>query len=241
MRFRIERFSAWAPGLETEDDWRGWAEKPEPLGADAVPDAKFLPAMLRRRCTPLSKIQLKVAFACVDEEDPVRTVFASRHGSINESIALLENVARDERISPAVFSHTVHNAQAGLFSIAAQNREASSSLAGGEDSFASGLVEALAHLSRDPERAVLLVMGDVPLAPTFAHLVDEPRCSYGVALRLRAASEGIGLSHEAHGAEDLPGEPCGWPAAAEFLRGWLSGDAVVTLKSRRHHWRLELR
>ena len=53
----------------------------------------------------------------------VRTVFASRHGSINESIDLIETVARSQPISPAKFSHTVHNAQAGLFSIAAGNRQ----------------------------------------------------------------------------------------------------------------------
>ena len=52
----------------------------------------------------------------------MRTVFASRHGSINESIELIECVARGQPLSPAKFSHTVHNAQAGLFSIAARNR-----------------------------------------------------------------------------------------------------------------------
>ena len=80
--------------------------------------------MLRRRCTPLSRAMLTAAFGAVGAVAPsdVRTVFASRYGSINESVALLRNIARDERMSPARFTHTVHNAQSGLFSIAAGNR-----------------------------------------------------------------------------------------------------------------------
>src|SRR5690606_23838308 len=114
----------------------------------------------------------------------VRTVFASRHGSINESIGLLEAIAESGRVSAATFSHSVHNAQAGLFSIAAGNRQASSSLAGQEDSFPAGFLEALTHLQRSPQQKVLLVTGDVPLAETFAPLIDEPPASYAVGLLL---------------------------------------------------------
>ena len=117
-------------------------------------------------------------------------MFASRHGSINESIELIECVARGLPLSPAKFSHTVHNAQAGLFSIAAGNRRASSSLAAQEDTLGHGWLEALAHLEREPERPLLLVVGDVPLAPTFAPLVKEPVCSYGAAFLLGARRRG---------------------------------------------------
>ncbi len=240
MKTRLRGWSAWAPGLESADDWITWAGAPYPLAAEGVPDAKFLPAMLRRRCTPLSKILLKVAAeGCPEEErEGVRTVFASRHGSINESVGLLENVARNERISPAIFSHTVHNAQAGLFSIAMGNRQASSSLAARDDSFGCGLLEALGHLEREPERPVLFVMGDVPLDPVFAALVDEPACAYGVGLLLDPGEgEGrleVGLERAGPDAEPLP-----WPPAVEFLRGWLAGESSFTVASARHRWCFE--
>ena len=238
MDVSIARWAAWAPGLETEEDWRTWTRAPAPLESEGVPDARFLPAMLRRRCTPLSKIMLKVAYECSGEEarSNVRTVFSSRHGSINESIALLENVVRRERISPAIFSHTVHNAQAGLFSIASGNRQASSSLAARDDSFGCGLVEALCHLEREPERPVLLVVGDVPLAATFAALIDEPITSYGVALLLESGSAGPGFEMRIQAAEEGASAGLEWPAAIEFLRFWLSDDASVEIPSARHRW-----
>jgi hypothetical protein len=229
--------AAWAPGLETPEAWQGWAAAPAPLRGDGVPDARFLPAMLRRRCTPLSKILLKAAMeACNDEErSQVRTVFSSRHGSINESVGLLENVARAEKLSPAKFSHTVHNAQAGLYSIATGNRQASTSLAAREDSFGCGLLEALGHLERAPDRAVLAVMGDVPLDPVFARLVEEPACAYAVALQLATGGEGPGFTlRVAPNPEPAPVPP--WPPAVEFLRHWLVGTERFEIPTPRQRW-----
>ncbi|MCP5059174.1 MAG: beta-ketoacyl synthase chain length factor [bacterium] len=240
MKTLLRSWCAWSPGLESVEQWTAWAKDPQPLASEGVPDARFLPAMLRRRCTPLSKILLKVASeGCSEaERSQARTVFASRHGSINESIGLLENVARGERISPAIFSHTVHNAQAGLFSIAMDNRQASSSLAGREDSFGSGLLEALGHLEREPERPVLFVMGDVPLDPVFASLVDEPACAYGVALLLaRSGATNEGGFEVALERRPPDAKPLAWPPAAEFLRLWIGGDASFSIATSQHLWR----
>jgi hypothetical protein len=230
-------WSAWAPGLEDRSSWERWAEKPAPLGLEGVPDAKFLPAMLRRRCTPLTKIMLRVAFdACPEtDRDRVRTVFASRHGSINESIDLIEAVVRSERLSPAKFSHTVHNAQAALFSIAALNRQASASLAGQADTFPLGFLEALTHLEREPERQVLFVTGDVPLAPTFAPLVSEPTASYAVGLRLARAGAGPRVDFD---LESGAGDPAAsWPQAAEFLHWWIAGAGALRMEGARQQFR----
>jgi len=239
----LRRWAAWAPGHETPESWAAWAAAPVPLLGDGHPEAGFLPAMLRRRCTPLSRIVLTAAFACCPEPErsQVRTVFASRHGSINESIDLLEAVVRSERISPAKFSHTVHNAQAGLFSIAAANRCASSSLSAGEDSFPCAWIEAATHVQREPDRAVLLVMADVPLADTFASLVDEPAVPYALALLVAATGEGsrVALSLEQGSATNSRRRS--WPDAFEFLRWILGEEPALELEvgARRWSWRRE--
>ncbi len=117
----IDDWAAWAPGIETQDAWRVWCESPKELEREGKADVSFLPALLRRRCGPLARIMLNAAFHCCDEADRRRaaSVFASRHGNINESIEMLEQLAREQNLSPTRFSHSVHNAQAGLFSIAA--------------------------------------------------------------------------------------------------------------------------
>jgi len=236
----VRRWSAWSPGLEDAGAWSSWCAAPTELAAEGRPDAHFLPAMLRRRCGPLARIMLTAAFDCCKEAElaEVATVFASRHGNINESIDLLDRLAERKPLSPTKFSHTVHNAQAGLFSIAAANRRASSSIAAQQDSFASGYLEALTLLERDPDRPVLLVVGDVPLAATFAPLVEEPAVSYGLGLLLACNGEGTVLAF-GHPPERGEPEPTRWPQAIEFLRWYLSGESSLTLGNTRRPWKWE--
>lgn len=228
-RARVLRWSAWSPGLEDRAAWEAWAAAPAPLAPEGHPAAAFLPAMLRRRCTPLTRMVLTAAFGALaeDEHARVRTVFATRHGSINESIELLHLVVRGERLSPTKFSHTVHNAQAGLFCIAAGNRQASSSLAAREDTFACGWLEALTHLERDPGCPVLLVVGDVALEPTFAELVSEPPGAYGLGLLLAREGEGPAVDLDLSGRGGTGARP--WPDAVEFLRFLLSDETRLEL------------
>ena len=235
----VHRWAAWAPRCTTPEAWRDWHDAPGPVGVDGHPDASFLPAMLRRRCTRLTRIMLAAAFACCDEpaRTEARSVFASRHGSINESLGMLEALGRGERISPAKFSHTVHNAQAGLFSIAAGNRQASSSLSAGSDTFGCAYLEALTHLEREPDRPVLLVVGDVPLAPTFAPLVVEPAAAYSMALLLAPAGTGPRLAFAVGEGDAAPAAARPWPDALEFLRWLLGAEPALELRGAHCTWR----
>ena len=241
MKASLLRWSAWAPGIESPAAWETWAKAPAPLPATGSPEAKFLPAMLRRRCTPLTRTMLTAAFGCAepDELARLRTVFASRHGSINESIGLLENVVRREKLSPATFSHTVHNAQAGLFSIAASNRAASSSLSAQEDSWTAAWIEALCFLERDPREPVLVVIGDVPLADTFAPLVAEAAVPYAFAVQVGTAGRGPVVELELAELDSPASAPPPWPPALEFLRWWLSPEQSLEQENRssRARWR----
>ncbi len=231
----LRRWAAWAPGLAEPKGWQAWAKEPVPVGCEGSPEARFLPPLLRRRCTALSKAMLHVAFeGCPAEERAlVRTVFASRHGENKESFPLFEAIAKGQPLSPAKFTHTVHNAQAGLFSIASGNRQASSSLSGERDTFASAFLEALTHLEREPARSVLVVTGDVAIAPLFAPLLDEPEAAYAVALLLAWEGEGTRLGFElvpgAREKEARAAKSGAWPQALEFVR-WLHDEDAPALE-----------
>lgn len=246
-RVVVRRFEAWAPrpdgaegALSLLADWQAWARDPAPPGADGQPDVPLLPAGVRRRATRLTRLALRVAFDCSADADrtQLRSVFASRHGSIHVAVKILASIARGEAVSALQFSHSVHNAQAGLFSIAAGDRQASSSVAAAEDTFGHAFLEALLHLERAPEAEVLLVMCDEPLPSNLIHLVEEPETVYGVALRL--AREGPGTALEfALEPSHAPPKQRGWPEALEFVR-FLAADAPeVVLESgrRRFRWR----
>ena len=226
----MRSWSAWSAGREDADAWRRWCAEPAPLERSGHPEARFLPPLIRRRCSPLARIALTAAFACCGEEERARcsSVFASRHGNINESVELLERLALHQPLSPTTFSHTVHNAQAGLFSLAAANAHTSSSIAAQADTFGCAWVETLALLEREPASPALLVIADVPLESAFAGMVDEIEAAYGVALLLASSGPGPRLGFAVEAASCARARPR-WPEAAEFLRWLLSEEPCLRL------------
>jgi Beta-ketoacyl synthase, N-terminal domain len=235
---RVSRWAAWAPGLEDTTGWERWARSPRPLGVEGTPDVRFLPPMLRRRCTHLTRLMLHAAFACTAPIAPATLphVFASRHGEAHGTIELLQSLARDEPLPAMRFSHSVHNAQAGLFSIAAGNRSISSAIAGGVDTFPAAFLESLTVLQRAPEGAVLLVVGDEPLPQLFRRYVDDPQPPYALALVMERAAGGSCIVF-GPASETLPSPSLPWPQALEFLRWLLSPQEPSLTLGARRRWR----
>jgi hypothetical protein len=185
-------------------------------------------------------MMLKVALSCGDADHVagMPTVFASRHGDATGTIELLEGLARGEPITANRFSHSVHNTQAGLFSIAVGSRQPASAIAAGRDTFASGFLEALGALERVDAARALLVAGDEPLPPVLARFADEPEaaCAIALVLERHTGPGAIALAAGDGGnAGRAPGAPR-WPAAAEFLRWTLSGETELVLGTRERSW-----
>ncbi len=230
----IARWAAWAPGLASRDEWDRWCREPGPLAIEGGPPVTFLPPLLRRRCSRLSRMALEAAFACGSPEElaGVTTVFASRHGDTATNIPLLECLARGQPLSPTRFSHSVHNAPAGLFSIAAGNRLPSSSLAAAQGTFVCGFLEAMLMLRRGEGSPVLFVTADEPVPPPFAAFRDEPLAAYALALLL-VPGGGVVFRPATAGEAVRCSE---WPQALEFLRWLRLGGPSVTLGATANEW-----
>ena len=221
-----------------------WAVWP-PLQADAEQDLArqgellaSVPKMLKRRLSPLAKIVFCAANQCIDEHTIIPTVFSSAHGELGKSFAMMEMLEAGEEISPTAFSLSVHNAIAGLFSIAWQNKLQSTVVASGEEGLAAAFIEALGLLQEGAEQ-VLLVFYDEPMldfypfAP-FKLSADE---SCALALRIAKSGEGQALRMSLLPLTGNDGEqPVQLPAFIRFLS---DPQAQLTLKTPQHSWRWE--
>ncbi len=85
---------------------------------------------------------------------------------------------------------------------------------------------------------MLLVVGDVPLAATFAALVDEPETSYALALLLRMDDGPGGVRLRLDGGVDVA-RARRWPDAVEFLRWLEEGEAELSLATGARRWRFD--
>ena len=104
-----------------------------------------LSSMMRRRMTPLGRQAIELFYASIaGQNQNIPWVVSCRHGDITRRQRLLESLANNEMLSPTDFSMSVHNALLGVFSIATANKQMHTAIAGGNESFELGLLEAYA-------------------------------------------------------------------------------------------------
>jgi hypothetical protein len=196
-----------------------------------------MPAMLRRRAGFLGRMALEVAYQCIGaqdgERDDVPVVFCSRHGEVARAVALLEDLARGEPLSPTSFGLAVHNASAGLFSIARANRANHVALAGGPATLEYAVIEACGLLA-DGAPMVLLVACDAPLPDALAEFEDCDEQPFAFAWAIVPAAERpLRLSWRAEAEPDAAPRT---PGALEVLRFQLQGGAQLVRHAAERRW-----
>nr|WP_157406871.1 beta-ketoacyl synthase chain length factor [Janthinobacterium sp. CG3] len=242
VSFSIARHAAWAPGLDTPQAWRDWARAPFAIAGADEPGVRMMAPMLRRRAGALGKMALEVAYQCLEQRADVPTVFCSRHGEVLRAVELLGCLARGEPLSPTAFSMAVHNANAGLFSIARADRANHIALAAGASSIEHAVIEACGLLA-DGAPMVLLVASDCPLPAPFGRFEDCAEQPHAWAwLMVAAGAAPITLTWSARaapaGPDDAAAAAPAQPGGLDVLRFQL-GDAARLERgagARLWHW-----
>lgn len=218
--------------------WAVWPPLQPNAKLDSARQIELLasvPKMLKRRLSPLAKFVLCAANQCIDEHILMPTVFSSTHGELAKTFSMMEMLEAGEEISPTAFSLSVHNAIAGLFTIAWQNKLQCTVVAPGEEGLAAAFIESLGLLQEGAEQ-VLLVFYDEPLLDFYPSepykLSTDERC----ALALLIAKSGEG---QAFKMSSLPftGDDGEQPLQlTAFIRFLEESSAQMILKTPRHSW-----
>jgi hypothetical protein len=158
--------------------------------------------MIRRRLSKLTKLAFEVALTVnpVDDtssdQQPIDTIFASRHGDLHKTLGLLQQVAHQEALSPTQFALSVHNAIIGQLSLFCQNRAGSNAIAAGVDSLHYAVLEAAARLHIETElEQVLVLYADEPVPEVYQTFCQEPAQPVALALLL-SRNQGEKLSFQ---------------------------------------------
>lgn len=226
MQFRIDQWRAWAPGLDSTDDWLAWSKAPRRLAdGGEQPDVSFLPAMQRRRLSRLARMVFQVAWPLAEGHSALPLVFASRHGETPRNLAILKDLAIKEPLSPTQFSLSVHNAIIGQWSIMRGDTSEMTALAGEGDGLEMAMLEALSLLAEGAP-AVLLVIGEEAQPEPYAPFIDDVPFPYALALLLKPGDDWCLKLHNARGARSE------WPHPLSLIR-CLSNNCT----SLQHTWK----
>ncbi len=240
---RIADWRAWAPGLDTAEAWRAWANEPwSPQESGEQPDCAFLPAMQRRRLSRMARMALHVAWPLCGQDEQLPMVFASRHGETTRTYAILGDVADRQPLSPTQFGLAVHNAIAGQWSILRGQRGESTAIAGEADTFEHAMLEAVTFLDQGAPAVVVVIAEERPPA-AYDGWIDDVPFSYALALRVGASRADGGASPASSwrlqlGRGDKVSGNTDWPFALDFLRALHTAPAplVHTWKTRQWNW-----
>jgi len=134
-----------------------------------------LPANERRRATQLIRLTFKVCESIAAEQHINMSDFASVFTSSHGDSYIIDQISRaltlsEKLVSPTQFHNSVHNSAAGYWGIATGSTLPSCSLSAGEDSFITGLLEAIC-LSHALGKSTLLAAYDItPPSPLLQKL-----------------------------------------------------------------------
>lgn len=232
ISFKLIDWLALSPGLTDTDSWKTWADLDMtwPENAQAVP-AHLIPTMMRRRTSSLSKLALQTALSLTEEQQVDYIVFASRHGELTRTTTLIKNILQGEDASPTLFSQTVHNTAAGLFTIAAKRPTPVTSLASGPNTLHSALIEAAAYLAEYPQHQVLVVDFDEPLPEPYRDFDHGQYRGYALGMRLTSGTD-YQITWEAN--PELA--PLSCPPTLEVIKQLVGNAKAWTLPTNRQLW-----
>jgi 3-oxoacyl-(acyl-carrier-protein) synthase len=129
-------------------------------------EIRKIPLMQRRRLNPAGRLAVGLTADYLTKygSEISKLVFASRCGEIPRCLKLICSIFGREDLSPAEFSASVHNANAGIATIVSGFSGEVTSLAGGEDTLLAALTEAYASLHEENSSKILVVCYEEDIA-----------------------------------------------------------------------------
>lgn len=141
-----------------------------------TPDLSFIPILQRRRITEVEKIGLYLASQVKPLPDNCKTVFASQFGEWQQTLELIKEFHNEKQMSPAGFSHSVHNAMPGIASVLSHDMNNYTTIAANEQTIDAGLLETFIS-----DKPVLFIYAEEKIPDLYNSVLHNYQNGYGIA------------------------------------------------------------
>lgn len=238
----VEGLAFWAPGLPDWESARAAfasGRMPEPDSCDA-PKPLLLAAGDRRRAPAAVALALEVGRMAIESAgyrgDELPSVFTSAHGDLAIVDSMCATLARaPTQVSPTRFLNSIHNAPAGMWSMAANCMRAGTAVTAGEHSLAAGLLETLVQCESEQRGVLLVACETAATGPLVRTIGSRIPVAFGAILTPRATRASV--ASMAWSVDNPDGRPRAARAglAQWFARTGLAGavDLIEALALRR--------
>lgn len=162
-----------------------------PTEARPKPDVSFVPMLMRRRLSYISRMVVLVSDQVSRDKDgnkltPCKVTFASQFGEISQQLKISQTLLDTGMVSPAHFSLSVFNASIANASILETNTAGYSAVFSGKDAFTTGLTDCIAAFESECADTRTFIFADELIPETYAPVagVPYPNAVCAIALRL---------------------------------------------------------
>lgn len=196
--------------------------------------------MIARRMSTPSRLAVEVGLSLL-EAQPDCAIFISRHGEIERSYKILDNINRNIDISPTDFAMSVHNAAAGLLTITAQKTLPLTSIAAGQDGFSQGMIEAQIMFHGGAKR-ILLIDFDGLLPDIYHSQISTHHLAYATGFILTPGTDfvchSVPYDSQINPSSEIDTDTRKTllPQGLAFLKEFLNQSSDFTLTGIRKNW-----
>ena len=148
------------------------------------PNIDFIPSLTRRRLTNVEKIGLYLANLVAPFSEETKIVFSSRYGEWQQTIKLIQQMHDEGEMSPAGFSHSVHNAMPGILSIINKTPYNYTTVAANEQTIDCALIEATTSNSD-----ILFIYAEESTPNFYKDRYETPFNGHGIALLISSKKD----------------------------------------------------
>ncbi len=216
-------------------DWQEWLNHQSHDATQKAVLTTSVPKQLQRRLSALGRAVFNAAGDLSNPVGSLPIVFSSAHGEVNKSLEMLKSMQKGDEVSPTAFSLSVHNAIAGLFSIASANHQEITVLAPGQAGIAPVFLEALGLLQERHDQ-VLMILYDEPLSDFYPSLPFALDTSAICALALKVSLTGEGLTLRLNRSVTQRDDGEHALQIFSFLKFLVTDDKTLVLGNHRHSW-----
>ncbi|MCK6264361.1 beta-ketoacyl synthase chain length factor [Vibrio sp. ZSDE26] len=234
--FEIVDYLAQSAGIHLPEQWQQWANDNQ-WPQEGKVEVSHIPPMMRRRMSSLSKLALQTALQLLNKHNVDYLVFASRHGELQRSAALIKDIVQGEEASPMAFSQSVHNTAAGLATIAAKKPLPATSIAAGVNTFQSAIVDAWLYLTQHPTHKVLLIDFDEPVPEIYEQYENQQYNGYSLGLILSKGHEFSIKTSPSHNLNRSTVLKSRLPQGLDFLQHYLLNHKEWQLNGDLQGWK----
>ena len=194
MDLRVTALSAWVPGVTEKNDLLLWArgEKDVQFADDkkSLPNHSFIPALQRRRMTPLSKLVAALIHSVQDKIHPdAKIYFISLAGESERQFQVNSMVLQDGEVLPATFSTSVFNTPPAMASIVLGLKNGYSALYPPSQGFFSAVQCVFSSILGGNNSQVLMVYGDAQAPEEYQALEGACSETWGFAALLECGQD----------------------------------------------------